>query len=172
MTSAHSMTACWLESERLTLEPLEPEHAEELAPLLDDAAVHEFIGGEPESAPELRARIEHQGVGHSPDGRERWLNWAIRARTSGDALGMMQATVTGDTNESVAELAWVIAPSQQGQGCAKEAAALVVSWLRTRGVGRVRAHIHPGHRASMGVARSLGLVPTDLMRDGEVRWES
>ena len=172
MMSAHSMTARWLASERLVLEPLRPEHAVELAALLDDAAVHQFIGGEPENAEELRARIERQAVGHSPDGRQRWLNWAVRARTSGDALGTMQATVTGDATESVAEVAWVIAPSHQGQGFAKEAAGLVVAWLRTRGVGRVRAHIHPGHLASMGVARSLGLLATDVVRDGETRWES
>ena len=36
-----------LESERLVLEPLRVEHAEELAPLLDDPRLHEFIGGDP-----------------------------------------------------------------------------------------------------------------------------
>ena len=172
MVSAHSMTACWLASERLVLEPLRPEHAGELAPLLDDAAVHQFIGGEPESAEQLRARFERQIVGQSPDGRERWLNWVVRARTSGDALGTMQATVTRDTSEGVAEVAWVIAPSHQGQGFATEAAGLMVAWLRAQGVKRVRAHIHPGHLASMGVARSLGLRATGVVRDGETRWES
>ena len=34
-------------TERLDLEPLVAEHAAELAPLLDDAALHEFTGGAP-----------------------------------------------------------------------------------------------------------------------------
>ena len=172
MVFAHSVTACWLASERLVLEPLRPEHAAELAPLLDDAAVHEFIGGEPEGEEELRARFERQSVGQSPDGRQRWLNWTVRARTSGEALGTVQATVTSETDESVAEVAWVIAPAHQGQGFATEASSLMVTWLRSRGVGRVRSHIHPGHLASIGVARSLGLRMTDVVQDGEVRWES
>ncbi len=172
MESADCLTACWLESERLALEPLRPEHADELAPVLDDRALHGFIGGEPDSAEELRARFERQAVGRSPDGRERWLNWAVRARSSSEAVGTLQATVGISARETVAEVAWVIGVSHQGQGFAKEAAALVVSWLRTRGVARVRAHIHPGHDASMGVARSIGLLPTNVMDDGEMRWES
>lgn len=41
-----------------------------------------------------------------------------------------------------------------------------------RGVSRLRAHIHPEHEASMAVARSVGLAPTDALVDGETRWES
>jgi hypothetical protein len=33
-----------IETTRLTLEPLHPEHAEEMAEALDDTALHEFIG--------------------------------------------------------------------------------------------------------------------------------
>ena len=33
------------------------------------------------------------------------------------------------------------------------------------------AHIHPGHEASMGVARHVGLRPTDIIEGGERRWE-
>lgn len=166
------MTASWLESERLVLEPLRPAHAVELAPVLDDIALHRFIGGEPVSAEELRARFERQAVGRSPDGREGWLNWTVRTRPTGQAVGTMQATVTGSERQTVAVLAWVIGVSYQRQGLAKEAAGLVVSWLRTRGVSCVRAHIHPAHDASMRVARAVGLLPTDVMEDGEVRWES
>jgi RimJ/RimL family protein N-acetyltransferase len=172
MESADWVTACWLESERLALEPLRPEHADELAPVLDDVALHRFIGGEPDSADELRARFERQAAGHSPDGRERWLNWTVRVRLTGEAVGTMQATVSSSECQTVAVVACLFGLSFQRHGFAKEAAALVVSWLRTRGVSCVRAHIHPGHDASIGVARAVGLLPTDVMEDGEVRWES
>lgn len=172
MEFADRLRACWLESERLALEPLRPEHADELAPVLDDVALHRFIGGRPDSVQELRARFERQTSGHSPDGRERWLNWTVRVRPTGHAVGTMQATVSSTDRQAVAELAWVIGISHQGQGFAKEAAALTASWLRTRGISRLRAHIHPGHDASMAVARAVGLRPTDAMKDDEVRWES
>jgi RimJ/RimL family protein N-acetyltransferase len=172
MESAGPVTACRLESERLVLEPLRPEHATELAPVLDDTSLHQFIGGRPDSEAELRARYERLAVGPSPDGQERWLNWIVRVRSTGEAVGTMQATVTTSERQTVADVAWVIGTSHQRKGFAKEAAALVVSWLRGQGVGCVRAYIHPDHDASMHVARSVGLLATDVIEDGEVRWES
>jgi hypothetical protein len=43
--------------------------------------------------------------------------------------------------------------------------------LRDHGVGVLMAHIHPAHAASTSVARALGLAPTDVIADGEVRWQ-
>jgi len=42
--------------------------------------------------------------------------------------------------------------------------------VRDHGVGVLVAHIHPKHMASVGVARSLGLAPTEVVVGGEVRW--
>jgi RimJ/RimL family protein N-acetyltransferase len=161
-----------LESKRLVLEPLRPDHADELAPVLDDTSLHQFIGGQPDSVEALRARIARQVVGTSPDGRAHWLNWTVRERASGQAVGTMQATVRSSQGRAVADVAWVVGVPHQRQGFAKEAAGLMVSWLRTRGVSSVRARIHPDHHASIAVARSLGLRPTDVVEDGELRWES
>jgi RimJ/RimL family protein N-acetyltransferase len=161
-----------LESERLVLEPLRPEHADELAPVLDDTSLHQFIGGRPDTVEGLRARFARQARGSSPDRRERWLNWVVRERATGQAVGTMQATVRSSEGRDVADVAWVVGVAHQRQGIAKEAAGLVVSWLRGRGVSAVRAHIHPDHHASIAVARSLGLRPTDVVEDGELRWES
>jgi enoyl-CoA hydratase/carnithine racemase/RimJ/RimL family protein N-acetyltransferase len=161
-----------LESDRLVLEPLRVEHADELAPLLDDQKLHEFIGGRPASAQELRERFERQTRGHSPDGREHWLNWVVRLKNTGAAVGTAQATVCSDDRGPTADLAWVIATAHQGQGLAKEAAGLVAGWLRARGVDRLGARIHPDHEASAAVARSIGLAPTTTWVDGETRWQS
>jgi RimJ/RimL family protein N-acetyltransferase len=161
-----------LETERLILEPLAPEHAEELAPVLDDVSLHRFTGGRPASAKELRARFERQIVGHSPDGCDRWLNWTVRLRATGQAVGAVQATVGHREARTVAEIAWVVGSPFQRQGFAKEAAAAIVAWLRGHGVSSVVAHIHPHHDASMAVARSVGLAPNDVIKDGELRWES
>jgi RimJ/RimL family protein N-acetyltransferase len=168
------MAIARLESDRLVLEPLRVEHADELAPVLDDPALHEFTGGQPATPGELRRRFERQVKGRSPDGHDEWLNWIVRVRATGQAAGIAQATVTtvDAGGRTSADLAWVIGTPYQGQGLAKEATGLVAAWLRERGVDRLGAHIHPEHHASMAVARSIGLVPTDVLADGEITWVS
>ncbi|MEV6204976.1 GNAT family N-acetyltransferase [Streptomyces sp. NPDC051771] len=153
--------------ERLELVPLEVGHAEEMADVLGDPALHAFIGGEPESLEELRARYV-RWEGGSPDPGTLWCNWVIRSREEGRLVGTVQATVGGGR----AEVAWVVGSPWQGRGYAAEAARALVGWLRERGVRTVVAHVHPEHAASAAVARAAGLVPTGELHDGEVRWES
>jgi len=69
-----------------------------------------------------------------------------------------------------AELAWTIAVAFQRRGYARESAGAVLGWLQARGVRRFIAHIHPEHQASMAIAGALGLVATDQVIDGELRW--
>lgn len=161
-----------LSSDRLELEPLCPEHADEMAPLLDDIGLHTFIGGAPATRDELTGRYIRQVVGRSPDGSQRWLNWVVRRRDSGQAIGTTQATVSEHDAGLTADVAWVIGASQQRQGYAHEAAKVMVRWLRHQGVEVVVAHVHPQHQASIAVARAVGLAPTDTVVDGEVRWQS
>ena len=164
-----------LASPRLDLEPLRVEHAEEMAPLLDDPGLHAFIGGEPASLPELRERYQRLAVGGSRDGSERWLNWVVRRREDGRAVGTVQSTVTVEGAVQgavlVAELAWVVATPHQGHGYGREAAGTVVTWLRERGVGTLLAHVHPDHQASQGVARAVGFTATTTMVGEETRWQ-
>jgi RimJ/RimL family protein N-acetyltransferase len=166
------LTAATLESERLFLEPLAPEHADELVHVLDDHSLYRFTGGAPAGVEALRDRFARQSLGQSPDGRDVWLNWAVRERATGRAVGTVQATLRGRERGHIAELAWVIGTSHQGNGFAKEAALTVGEWLRAQDVSRLRAHIHPQHYASMAVARAAGLTPTPVIVDGEIRWES
>ena len=63
--------------------------------VLADARLYEFTGGEPPGLDDLHLRYERQAVGHSPDGTETWLNWIVRLRPGGEAIGFVQATVTG-----------------------------------------------------------------------------
>ncbi len=161
-----------LDGDRLVLEPLRVGHADELAAVLDDPALHTFIGGEPATREQLRGRYAKQVVGRSADGSERWLNWVARDRASGAAVGYVQATVTDRDAERSADVAWVIGVPHQGHGYAREAARLMVDWLREQGVRIITAHVHPDHPASNSVARWLGLSPTETLVDREVRWQS
>jgi RimJ/RimL family protein N-acetyltransferase len=155
---------------RLVLEPLRPDHARELGPVLADPALHAFTGGEPADEDGLRARFARQAVGHSPDGAQGWLNWVARDRATHAAVGTIQATISDDQGVRGAALAWVVATSRQGEGLATEAAGAARDGLRERGVARFVAHIHPDHDASAAIARHLGLAATDERHDGEVRW--
>ncbi len=153
---------------RLDLVPLSVAHADEMAEVLADPALHAFIGGAPLSPPELRARYQRLTAG-SPDPAVTWLNWVVRLRSEDRLTGTVQATVTDGGR--VAEVAWVVGTAWQGRGIAREAAGGLVGLLAARGVRTVVAHVHPGHTASAAVARATGLAPTDRMEDGEVRWE-
>ena len=46
----------------------------------------------------------------------------------------------------------------------------MVDWLAAAGIACLVAHIHPDHAASAHVCERLGLRPTDVVEDGEVRW--
>jgi RimJ/RimL family protein N-acetyltransferase len=153
---------------RLDLRPLRMEDAGEMASVLGDPALHGHTGGRPLDVTELRDRYARRVGGRSADGREAWLNWTVRLRSDGAAVGTVQATVAGDR----AEVAWVVGVRWQGRGFASEAAVALVGWLRGRGVGAVSATIHPEHRASAGVARRAGLQPTGEVVDGETVWRS
>ncbi len=147
-------------------------HAAELAPLLDDAALHEFTGGAPLSAAALAARYARLAARRSPDGDQLWGNWVIRVRATGAAAGTVQATLpAAGPAAGPAEVAWVVARAAQGRGYASEAARSLITVLRQAG-WTVIAHIHPRHHASQQIARAAGLVPTTASRDGETRWVS
>ena len=59
------------------------------------------------------ARYTRQSAGRSADGSQWWLNWVVRPTSDGLAS---------------AEVAWLIDARRQGQGLAREAAALMLGW--------------------------------------------
>ena len=157
-------------TERLALEPLTADHAAELAPVLDDTALHEFIGGAPLPATALARRYARLAARRSPEGHQLWGNWVMRVRDTGNAVGTVQVTMpAGGLAAGPAEVAWVVGPQAQGRGYAKETACGLVALLLEAGWTAV-AHIHPAHTASQRVARAAGLSPTEEVHDGEVRW--
>lgn len=166
-----------ISTRRLDLLPLRVEHAEEMAAVLSDPALHTFIGGTPDTPQALRSRYQRLTAG-SPDPAVSWLNWVIRLRDASCLTGTVQATISfsdRDYNRDrdhgpVAEIAWVVGTPWQGRGIAVEAAQGLVDWLSRQPVRTLRAHIHPDHRASAAVATAAGLTPTDERHEGEIRW--
>ncbi|MCX5400955.1 GNAT family N-acetyltransferase [Streptomyces sp. NBC_00102] len=171
-------TAAPLTTPRLSLEPLRADHAPEAVSVFDDVRLHTWTGGSPRSLAQLEARYARQSAGRSPDGTQGWLNWMARRTSDGLLIGTVQATLdrrpaaegppAGDAIE--AAVAWVVGVDHQGAGYGREAALAMASWLRAQGVGGLAAYIRPGHGASEGIARALGLRASDVVADGEARW--
>jgi RimJ/RimL family protein N-acetyltransferase len=149
----------------LHLDPLKISDAHELAPLLDDPALHEFIGGEPLSEADLEARYRRLVRGAPPSSGATWLNWTLRRRADRQVVGTAQATVAGRE----AALAWVVVSKWQGRGYATEVAGALVGWARANGLSPA-ANIAPGHVASERVAERAGLHPSDDWVAGERVW--
>jgi RimJ/RimL family protein N-acetyltransferase len=155
---------------RLRLTPLVVGDAVEMIDVLaHPAAIYDFTGGEPATLEELHDRYRSL-VGGSGRDSERWLNWIVRRRGDGAAIGTVQATVMNPDDHPVGFVAWTIGVAWQRQGYATEATIALVEWLVAHDVSSIVAHIHPDHTASANVATRAGLLPTSEMVDGEVVW--
>lgn len=164
--------AAAIETPRLVLTALREADAEDMAVALGDGRLHEYIGGAPLGVLELRAQYRRWVAGSGkPD--ELWLNWVVRLRETGEAVGTVQATVTTMGGDApAAEVAWVIGLPWQGRGYAAEAAGALVAWLTDRGVAYLTACIHSRHHASERVAERVGFRLTCGVVDGERVWEA
>jgi RimJ/RimL family protein N-acetyltransferase len=154
---------------RLILTRLTLADAEQMAGVLADQQLYEYIGGGPPDVSDLRDRYQRQAAGSgNPD--EIWLNWIVRLRGTRQPVGTVQATLIRKVTVWSAWVAWVIGVPWQGLGYASEAAAALVSWLHGQGVAVVNAAIYPANQASQRVARSAGLALTSDEVDGEQVW--
>jgi RimJ/RimL family protein N-acetyltransferase len=156
---------------RLDLALLRVEDADDMAAVLADEQLHEFIGGQPATLAELRTRYARLAAG-SGDPDEVWLNWIARRRADTQAIGTLQTTLIAHDGSWTAYVAWVIGVDWQNQGFASEAAQALVAWLQRNGIHDIVAHIHPEHQASALVATRAGLRPTDEFVDGEQVWRA
>ena len=158
-----------LQSPRLNLIPMVQDDGPELFALLKEPALHEFSTDPPPvSSGEVQERIRRWETRRSPTGDDLWLNWTLRLKPRGIAVGYIQATLY----EDAAELAWVVGTSYQNQRYATEAAQCVATWiLGYFTVARLQASIPVGHIASQRVAAHLGLQPSgELTHEGEELW--
>jgi [ribosomal protein S5]-alanine N-acetyltransferase len=145
-----------LETERLVLEPIGPQHARTLFPLVSDVRLFAHVDQDPpHSEKALEMRYRGWSTGLSPDGSELWLNWAARLRGTETYVGWFQATVPADPT---AEIAYVTFVDHQRHGFAREACAAIVGHLiRVHRVSAIAATIDSRNDASIALARSLGM---------------
>jgi len=88
----------------------------------------------------------------------------LRLKDSDEAIGYVQATVDEGGNSSIA---YVVGSRWQHQGLAVEAVEAMIESLQSAGIQSVAAAIVPSHKASAGVAMTVGLRKTgEKTRDG------
>ncbi len=143
-----------IETDRLRCEPLTAAHASVMYPVLSDERIYAYLPGNPPASPEaLHRRYEFLSTGKSPDGRERWLNWILFLRQTGNPIGFYQATV----RTSSCSIAYVLNPAFWRQGYASEASLTIVSQLFRRfDIPSVTAEIDRRNDASLALVQRLG----------------
>jgi [ribosomal protein S5]-alanine N-acetyltransferase len=165
-----------LETERLLLEPLLPEHAALLFEDLADERLYRFIPTDaPELAEALESRYRKLSSRRSPDGSQVWLNFAMRLRegTTPEVEVVRQATYVGTLEATVypdrsAYIAYSVFVPFWRQGYAREGCARMLRHLlEDYRVRVVVAEMDTRNAASVALAESLGFgrVGTTLGAD-------
>jgi ribosomal-protein-alanine N-acetyltransferase len=155
-----------IETPRLVLEPLLPSHAATLFPLLRDEALYRFIPQEPPTTiEEVEARYRRLAARRSPDGSEVWLYWAARLRSTGEYLGVFQATARPD---ATALIAYTVFVPFQGHGYAHEGCRAVLDALASSyAVKLAIAEIDTRNFASIALVESLGFQRAGMVPDAD-----
>jgi ribosomal-protein-alanine N-acetyltransferase len=160
-----------LETERLLIEPLLPEHAPLLHESLTDEPLYRFIPTEPpESVGILETRYRKLASRRSPDGSEVWLNFAVRlrqdeSRTGASYVGTLEATVYPDR---AAHVAYSVFVPFWDRGYAKEGCARLLEYLiEDYGVRVVAAEMDTRNAASVALAEALGFERVGTTRGAD-----
>jgi RimJ/RimL family protein N-acetyltransferase len=153
-----------IQAKQLVLVPVRADDADELAAIFADERLYAFTGGKPGSVEDLRRTLGRLAQDRASDPTAQ-LNWVVRRRNDGEAVGMLQAIFS--SGGRAAEIAWLVGVPWQGQGLASEAAMAVVVWLEARGVEQITAWIRPDHHVSESVASRAGLTVTEEVRTSD-----
>src|SRR5215207_5474060 len=159
-------TEAVLKTPRLMIEPLLAAHALRLYERLQDERLYEYIPQDPPASPQaLEDRYLGLSSRRSPDGREAWLNWAMRGRRSGDYAGVLEATVHENLTATIAYM--VFAPYQR-RGLAAEACRRLLAHLfEDYRVSVAAAEIDTRNVASIALVESLGFERVAFHKDAD-----
>jgi len=154
-----------LKTPRLILEPLQPRHAALLFQTLSDPVIYSFIPFDPPKSMEaLTERYGHLSVGHSADGKDIWLNFALRKLENNAYIGTVQATITG----KLSYVAYELGPQHWGRGYATEAVRALIAHLFTAyGMDVIRAETDTRNDRSAALLERLGFVKIERKENAD-----
>jgi ribosomal-protein-alanine N-acetyltransferase len=152
-------------SERLTIVPLEPAHAELMFDALRDPRIYSYIPEEPpETREQLELRYARWSAGSREDG-ETWRNWTMFLTDAHEPVGTLQATLYP---EHRAVIAYTVLPRFWRQGFAIEG----VSWMlqqiaNEQRVTSVEAFIDTRNQASIRLVERLQFRCLRTLQDAD-----
>jgi ribosomal-protein-alanine N-acetyltransferase len=170
---ASHTTGKWmiLETERLSLRPLEAADAEFLFPILSDPEVMAHWDVPETDDPNLVRTIVEGQITDVAAGRS--IQWTIWTLDEAEFLGVCDLSGI-DRWHKRAEIGFLLGRGAWGKGYALEAMQAVVAHAATSGFRRLAARTHLGNRHSDAVLEKLGFTEEGLLRghvlrDGERR---
>ena len=160
-----------LETERLSLRPLEVSDADRLFPVLSDVEVMAHWDIPEVDDPDLVKAIVEGQVADAETGKA--AHWAIRRLDDGEFLGACDLSDI-DRWHKRAEVGFILGRNAWGHGYALEAMRAVIGYAAAMGVRRLAARTHLGNRRSDALLEKLGfeqegLLRGHVLRDGEHR---
>jgi RimJ/RimL family protein N-acetyltransferase len=157
MTTLHSPT--------FTLEPIVVAHAPEMFEALRDPALYTYLEIKPwQDLAQVEETFTRWETRASPDGKQAWLNWAIRLDT-GELAGYVQATVF---KPGVSWIAYMLSRQHWGKGLARAATAQVIERLESdHGCRTVLACVEQQNARSIALAQALGFERASAALDAE-----
>ncbi len=154
-----------LKTERLTLEPIVTEHAQEMLSVLNEVELHQFIPSEPFELEQLQRRYKIWERRISKERDEVWLNWAARENKTGELIGHFQAGVRLDEDSYIA---YIVNSKFQRQGFASEALHEIIDFLKSHmKLKNIKAWIDTRNKASTGLVERLGMNQVDFIKDAD-----
>jgi RimJ/RimL family protein N-acetyltransferase len=151
-------------TDRLRLEPVGPEHADDLWRLHHDETVAAWHGGRYTFDAALRRAAAGRRAWEI-DGVDKWMAYD---RTSGELVGRGGLSRTELEGQSRLEVGWTVRPDRWGRGYATEIgrAGLAFAFDELR-ADSVIAFTQPHNRRSLAVMRRLGMSYLgEVIRDG------
>jgi ribosomal-protein-alanine N-acetyltransferase len=137
---------------RLMLEPLGPQHERQLRGLHRDERVAATLGGV-----RTEEQVAAEAARHAAHWREHGYGyWALRDRATGAFVGRggLRRTVVGGAEE--VEVGWAIVAERWNEGLATELAAAAAAEAERVGLPSIVAFTQPDNRASRRVMEKAG----------------
>lgn len=154
-----------IDTPRLSLEPIDERHAQELCELFADPELHTFVPFEPPTFEQQMERCARWAKRRSPDGTEIWLNWAGRHKDTSKIVAHFQAGVKPN---GIASIGYLVARTVQGQGLATEGLETMITFLSSaHAVREIKAWSDTRNEASHRLAKKLGMTQVEFIKDAD-----
>ena len=155
-----------IETEQLTLRPVDAAHARQMWPALREPQLYQWIARDPPSAlVDVEARLQRISVRIAEGRDDQWLNWTVWLRESDEAIGIVETTVPPS---HVVQIAYMFAPRIWRQGYASEAVRAVLATLEAAGAVAFEATIDTRNAASRALAAKLGFRLIETRRSDDI----